>query len=150
MARYSSPKHRVSTPAKEVIKKRITHSKIEELRDKYAKKQGYRCPLCQRDLRRLRVTLDHCHKTGYLRGALCNNCNGLEGKLTTALRRMDLSGIGPEQLLRNLAAWMSEDQLKRKYIHPNAETLSEQKARQKKRAQTLRIQKKQLQKKVAK
>jgi hypothetical protein len=61
---------------------------------------------------------------------------------------MDMGGIGTEQLLINLAEWMSANNLKKKYIHPNAETLAEQKARQKKRATTLRLQKKRLLKKV--
>ena len=150
MARYKSPKHRVVTPAKEVIQKRITFSKIEELREKYSKKQGNTCPICGRSLLRLRATLDHCHKTGYLRGVLCNNCNGLEGKLSGIIARIDVSKLGYETIMRNIAAWIDPANLKRKHIHPNAETLGEQKLRQKKRTQTLRIRKKTLERKTAK
>lgn len=150
MARYKSPKHRVSTPAKEVLKKRITFSKIEELREKYARKQGQRCPICGRSLLRLRATLDHCHKTGYVRGVLCNNCNGLEGKLSGIIARIDVGKLGYDTIMQNIAAWVNPDNLKKKHIHPNVETLGEQKLRQKKRAQTLRIRKKQLEKKVSK
>lgn len=39
-------------------------------------RQGWRCAICGVDLLRDSKThLDHCHKTGRIRGALCNYCN---------------------------------------------------------------------------
>lgn len=137
MARRVSPKHRVSTPAAVVKLKRIPHSKIPKVREKLAKKQGWKCPICGRDLRRLIVTLDHCHKTGYMRGALCNNCNGLEGKLNGILARLDVGKLGFDEIIKRLAAYRDPDNLKKKWIHPHVETLLEQRARQRKRANEL-------------
>lgn len=38
--------------------------------------QEERCAICQRDLDLGRDTcVDHCHKTGIVRGILCSNCN---------------------------------------------------------------------------
>lgn len=138
MARYRSPKHTVTTNSLTVIKKRITTLKIPIIRAKLQKKQGNRCLICQRDLRRLRAVLDHCHKTGYIRGVLCNNCNGIEGKISGLLLRLDVGKIGYDQIIINMAAHRHPDNLKTKWIHPHAETLVEQKARRAKRAKKLR------------
>ncbi len=138
MARYRSPKHRVITDAATVLKRRIALSKVPKLRQKILKKQNNRCPLCERDMTRLRPTLDHCHKTGYIRGVLCNNCNGLEGKLAGLIARLDVGKIGVDRILANFFAWREEDNLYHKWIHPNVETLQEQKIRQKKRAAMLK------------
>ncbi len=42
--------------------------------DQMEKKQGGLCAICgQMDRRRL--SIDHCHTTGEIRGLLCSNCN---------------------------------------------------------------------------
>jgi hypothetical protein len=40
-------------------------------------KQNHLCAICKRDERELpkRLAVDHCHKTGKVRGLLCNDCN---------------------------------------------------------------------------
>lgn len=43
--------------------------------------QGYRCPLCRRDLDPLTAAVDHCHETGEVRGVLCIRCNCAIGAL---------------------------------------------------------------------
>lgn len=51
--------------------------------------QGGRCAICECDLglsektvsRRQTVAVDHCHKTGFVRGLLCNCCNAGIGSL---------------------------------------------------------------------
>lgn len=44
--------------------------------------QGGRCAICQ-GTRRQRLSVDHCHKTGLVRGLLCRMCNG---RLLTSAR----------------------------------------------------------------
>lgn len=141
MARYRTPKHTVSVPAKEVLEKRITHAKIAKIRAKLQKKQKNKCPICERNLLRLDATLDHDHKTGYIRATLCRNCNGLIGKLAGILARLDVGKIGFEQIMINLGLHHHPDNLKTKYIHPHAETLLEQRSRRRKRATKLRSKK---------
>lgn len=47
-----------------------------EQRDEILKKQGGICPICGTDNPGTRDWhIDHCHKTGRVRGVLCNTCN---------------------------------------------------------------------------
>jgi len=46
------------------------------------KAQGGKCAICG-GTRRQRLSVDHCHKTGLVRGLLCRLCNG---RLLTAAR----------------------------------------------------------------
>jgi len=43
--------------------------------DKMFLKQKGRCKICGERVKKYRLSLDHCHKTGKIRGLLCNNCN---------------------------------------------------------------------------
>ena len=54
------------------------------------KKQGYKCPLCGGSLRATSTkspVLDHCHQQGHVRDVLCNNCNGIEGRVRSLANR---------------------------------------------------------------
>lgn len=43
--------------------------------------QNGKCPICERTPEEVgrRLVVDHCHKTGRVRGLLCHNCNTLIG-----------------------------------------------------------------------
>ena len=47
---------------------------VERYREMTAE-QGGVCAVCQQPSSRKRLTIDHCHKTGKVRGLLCGNCN---------------------------------------------------------------------------
>ena len=53
----------------------ISYTEYEEL----LKEQSYKCALCKSDTtnnkRAERLFIDHCHKTGNVRGLLCSKCN---------------------------------------------------------------------------
>ena len=54
----------------------ISHQMYSEL----LKKQDYRCAICQskdplNTFQSDKFCVDHCHKTGEVRGLLCNHCN---------------------------------------------------------------------------
>lgn len=71
--------------------KRIKASQVPAVTAAILKRQGNECPICGLPLgARTRKTpaLDHDHGTGYLRGVLCLNCNGIEGKIHNLTRRI--------------------------------------------------------------
>jgi len=45
--------------------------------NKLLESQNYSCSICKRHMSTFKKNLgvDHCHKTGVIRGILCNNCN---------------------------------------------------------------------------
>lgn len=50
-----------------------------------ARKQNWRCAICSdRPLKTL--VIDHCHKTGVIRGLLCSSCNHLIGNAKESSR----------------------------------------------------------------
>jgi hypothetical protein len=52
-------------------------------RDLVTKQKG-QCPLCKGclyNIQPINIVLDHCHRTGMVRAALCRGCNGAEGKI---------------------------------------------------------------------
>lgn len=68
--------------------------------DRMAETQGHLCLLCGRKettSNKTRLCVDHCHKTGKVRGLLCSNCN----------RVLGLMGDNPE-LLRLAADYLEK------------------------------------------
>ena len=45
--------------------------------DDILKQQNYKCAICKKPYEKenRRLSIDHNHKTGYIRGLLCNFCN---------------------------------------------------------------------------
>lgn len=61
----------------------ITLDQYKELE----KKQNYCCAICGKRSNKLRV--DHCHKTGIIRGLLCTKCNALALNIDTVSKVLD-------------------------------------------------------------
>lgn len=62
-------------------------------------KQNNTCPICIRV--REKFVIDHCHKTGVVRGLLCHNCNTLLGHVENELKM--------ERIKRYLNAGMEDN-----------------------------------------
>ena len=62
----------------------ITPKEYEDMFEK----QNYRCAICKEYKSSKRLTVDHCHETGKVRGLLCDSCNlgiGMFGHNTAVL-----------------------------------------------------------------
>lgn len=55
-------------------------------------KQNNKCAICKVDKSEFskRLCVDHCHKTGKIRGLLCNNCNTILGFYETRLEQIKI------------------------------------------------------------
>jgi len=68
---------------------RLKNSKeVKEFRENLVVDQFYLCPLCGLKLTQDDAVLDHCHKTGLVRGAVHRGCNAMLGKIENASVRM--------------------------------------------------------------
>lgn len=84
--------------------RRIKASQVPAVREALLKHQGYVCPLCSGSLKataKKSPALDHDHATGFLRGVVCINCNGIEGKVFNLVRRAR-GGMTTTEWLNNL------------------------------------------------
>lgn len=70
----------------------LTIAELAVARVKLIEKQGGGCAICSVPLTPKTAKVDHDHKTGYIRGALCNNCNGIEGKISNLANRAKRKG----------------------------------------------------------
>ena len=70
-------------------------------------KQGNVCAVCNKPFtKRDYAVLDHCHKSGFIRGALHNSCNGAEGRVKSKAQ-MGHSGVSPTDYVIGLAAYLT-------------------------------------------
>ena len=114
---------------------KIKSSEIPKFRDLFTHEQNGLCKICQIDLSGVVACLDHDHESGMIRGVLCNNCNGIEGKISNLARRGKRNGTKKDFLLKILKYWESEQ---KNIIHPNFKTKDEKRILKNKRARIKR------------
>lgn len=120
---------------------KLTKKAQDALKARLLKEQQYQCAICKVDMRRVdsrNRCLDHCHKTGIVRGVLCRGCNGAEGKVTNLATRYkkDLPLL---QWMRNLVAYLEHHQTPRTdYLHSTHKTEAEKRELRNKRARLRR------------
>lgn len=111
---------------------------IPALRDKIAVSQNGNCWLCKIDLRCVTACLDHDHETGLIRGVLCQNCNGIEGKINNLARRAKRQREKADFINSVLAYWACFADAPRVEIHPTHKTPDEKRLRRNKKAKERR------------
>ena len=97
---------------------KLKHSDKQSYRQRLLEKQGNKCPLCKKIIKKGSAALDHDHKTGYCRAALHKNCNGLEGRVKHWASR---SGISPDEFLKSILRYWKQD-YSGNAIHPDHKT----------------------------
>lgn len=129
---------------------KITHAQIERVRVFIMGEQGNTCPLCGEPLRnkttRKRPALDHDHSTGFIRGVLCINCNGSEGRIMRRAQVAAGKGNDPLKWLGKLVAYLEEHRTpkwsikggRRGLIHPTFKNEHEKRLLRLSKAKTAR------------
>lgn len=117
---------------------RLTNSQIQVVRDQLAAAQGGRCAICKKALAGAIATLDHNHQTGFCRGVLCNNCNGMEGRISKLATRAKYN-LSTLQWLRNLVAYLEFHSIQRtNMMHPTHKTPEQKRVIKNQKARDLR------------
>ena len=131
--------------------KRLKVQQVPVARRLLLAKQKNKCAVCGCDfddatynkkkrkvVLKYRACLDHNHTTGYIRGVLCDGCNGLEGKVARFLQRHPPSCSVPE-VLRGLAEYLERHATPRtEWKHHSFRTDSEKREARNKRRRRLR------------
>ena len=116
---------------------RLKESQLPKLKKELLVKQNGMCPLCKRNMSGLshdNVVVDHDHESGYVRAALCRNCNGIEGKIKMlAVRCSSLKGY-MNWIIRLANYYHKHREPQTNYIHHTHKTAYEKKALRNKRA----------------
>lgn len=123
---------------------RIKTKDIPKVKAALLADQNNRCALCRikLDLVDARdVCLDHCHVTGNIRGVLCRNCNGCEGKVFNLARRAKRQGT-PLWWLKRLIEYMEQHEKEPSGVyHPTHKTEEEKRLLRNKKARERRAKK---------
>jgi len=111
--------------------KRLTASELSQVRADILKQQNNNCALCYQAIAEGEAVLDHCHKTGQIRGVLHRGCNAFEGVIVNALPR---NLITPQRLLNIMSNLVHYQKRLKPMLHPTHRTPEEKKELAKKRA----------------
>ena len=89
-------------------------------------KQGHVCAVCGKGFTKTDgAVLDHCHKTGFIRGALHRSCNGGEGKVRVKAQ-FSHKGISPDDFLIGLGQYLKNHKVPRYHlIYPSHQSEDE-------------------------
>lgn len=120
---------------------RIKVKDIPALRDSIALTQKGLCWICDVELSSVTPCLDHDHVTGRIRGVLCANCNGIEGKIHNLARRGSRGKPKYDYVSRILSYWNHFSALQREEHHPTYRTPDEKRLRKNKKARERRAKK---------
>lgn len=83
--------------------RKLKRSEIAAVKLALLERQGFKCCLCHTPLGPKLgpdVVLDHDHQFGFVRGVLCRNCNGIEGRIRNLANRAKRDRTIPEWLAR--------------------------------------------------
>ena len=106
------------------------------------KRQEYKCELCQEPLSVMNACLDHNHKSGLIRGVLCRNCNGIEGKVFNLANRAKKNLTPAKWLGHIILYWLKHEKDQTGLYHPLHKTADEKRELANKRARERRAAKK--------
>ena len=71
----------------------MTASAVKDVRQQQLAQQGNKCALCKLPGTATDAVLDHCHKTGAIRGTLHRGCNSLLGTVENNAARYGVKNL---------------------------------------------------------
>ncbi len=127
------------------MSRRITKAEVPAVRQRLLIQQKNQCALCGVNMQKkglvkgvikslYRACLDHCHVGGQIRGILCNNCNGIEGKIFNLARRARRNGTEIQFLAKLTRYWHHHKTNQTGLVHPDHLTSEETRLARNKKA----------------
>lgn len=123
-------------------RRRLKTSELPLVKRALIQKQNGRCPLCSEPLTLTNACVDHDHTSGLIRGALCRNCNGIEGKIRNLVTRARRGAPHKDYLGKLILYWIHHETDRTRLYHPLHKTADEKRERTNKKARELRAKKK--------
>lgn len=111
------------------MKRRLKTSELPLVRRSIFTKQAGVCPLCGESVPFASTCLDHDHATGLIRGVLCRNCNGIEGKIKNLVNRARKGKPPKDYLGRLVLYWIRHETDQWGVLHPLHKTDDEKRLR---------------------
>lgn len=123
--------------------RQLKPSEVKGVLDQLVKRQGNKCAVCGKPFTaRDRAVLDHCHDTGFIRGALHNSCNGAEGRVKTKAH-LGHKGVSSADYIIGLGKYLEKHQKPQfNLIHPTHMTEEQKRLQRNKKARAARARKK--------
>jgi hypothetical protein len=129
---------------------RIKATDLKEVRQALLLEQEWICPLCQRDLHYVKAQqrcVDHDHSAtgptaGAIRGVLCSNCNGNEGRIRNRVLCAKGALTEIEWLHNLLTYWQKHAYSQTGLVHHTHKTQEEKRLLKNKKAREYRARKK--------
>lgn len=123
--------------------RQVKSSELRSIRDQLVRRQGGKCAVCgQPFTKRDDAVVDHCHDTGYIRGALHRSCNQAEGRVKTKAR-LGHKGVGSADYIIGLGKYLEKHQKPQfNLIHPTHMTEEQKREQRNKKARLARTRKK--------
>lgn len=106
-------------------RRRIKTAEIPIVKQALIQRQHHKCCLCPEPLTMLSGCLDHNHKTGLIRGVLCRNCNGIEGKIYNLANRAKRTLTPKDFLGQVILYWIKHEADQTGLYHPLHKTVDE-------------------------
>lgn len=121
-----------------VVRRRLKAAEIPVVKAKLLTEQHYTCGLCPETLTVATSCLDHNHRTGLIRGVLCRNCNGIEGKIHNLANRAKRTLTTKDFLGRVILYWIKHETDHTGLYHPTHKSEDEKRERRNLKARTRR------------
>ena len=121
---------------------RITRAQIPVVKAAILqKRQDFKCAICKTPVT-VSDCLDHDHYTGVIRGVLCRNCNGIEGKIKNLVVRGKRGMLPKDYLGSLLLYWIHHEVDRTGLLHPLHLTDDEKRIKRNTKARKVRAKKK--------
>lgn len=120
---------------------RLSQPQIKPYRIKLLSEQGGLCALCGKPVKADEAVLDHCHKSGVVRGVLHRGCNSMLGKVENHMAVALLTDLDTlDKCLSQITGYIKAGQVNEKGrpFYPSHRTEDEKRLLRNKRARQAR------------